>query len=326
MWMVFKLTVFLYINIIFIGALNASFLKVVEIAHVKKSSIAQSIKLMGIINSAKCSKLKARVQGFIVQVKNSGESVKKGETIAKIISEELEDSLALLNETCTMAKDQYERMSQIKSFCKKEIEEAKTIWINAKLKRKEIETKLKDCKLIAEFDGTLGTYKTSNFEHVLMGEEIINLYDEKDFVIELDIPVSILEKIKNGTTAEIFNKTVHIPTIPALVCQETYMAKVKIPIKECGFIGQVVDVLIHTSRSEDVIVIPSDAIFLKNAKSCVYKIEDNKAVLTFIETGIQNKDYIEVKSGLNVGDKVVIKSPTRLFEGEEVTAIDGDIL
>ena len=39
---------------------------------------------------------------------------------------------------------------------------------------------------------------------------------------------------------------------------------------------------------------------------CVFVVENGKAALRVVETGIQDSKYIEIKSGLNEGDKVII--------------------
>lgn len=62
-------------------------------------------------------------------------------------------------------------------------------------------------------------------------------------------------------------------------------------------------------KSENVIVVATEAITNKNGKKYVNVKKDNGQVEeTEIETGIKNDAYTEVKSGLNEGDIVVIEN------------------
>lgn len=74
---------------------------------------------------------------------------------------------------------------------------------------------------------------------------------------------------------------------------------------DVGTVGEVTIILDHR---EGVLVVPSQAIHYANEKAFVYVVGTNGIrEVNWIETGIEGKDYIEVVSGLNEGDKVIVK-------------------
>jgi len=63
---------------------------------------------------------------------------------------------------------------------------------------------------------------------------------------------------------------------------------------------------ISASRRGNILKIPAQSIFLKERKECVWVIgDDGRAHATFVRTGIQDLDSIEVSSGLKKGERVV---------------------
>jgi multidrug efflux pump subunit AcrA (membrane-fusion protein) len=68
------------------------------------------------------------------------------------------------------------------------------------------------------------------------------------------------------------------------------------------------------------LVILKEAIIGKGSFVYVYTIENNKAVLRNITTGIHQGPYYEVKDGLKEGDAVVIMGQQRLYENAAVVA------
>ena len=88
--------------------------------------------------------------------------------------------------------------------------------------------------------------------------------------------------------------------------------------------GMHAKVEIVTESREDVIVIPSQAVLIRNNREIVYLVQDDKAVVVEVKTGLDNGSIIEVVSGINAGDEVVISGQSFLSEGDRVRIIRGE--
>jgi membrane fusion protein (multidrug efflux system) len=59
--------------------------------------------------------------------------------------------------------------------------------------------------------------------------------------------------------------------------------------------------------------------FMREGKTYVYIVKDNKVEQRAVKPGIKGKDKLEISEGLAVGDSVIIRGQDRLSPGMEVT-------
>ncbi len=72
--------------------------------------------------------------------------------------------------------------------------------------------------------------------------------------------------------------------------------------------------------SQPAIVVPSDSVVFREGKPGVYVIGARNAVhFTLIATGARNGDQIQVITGLQAGQRVVVRGAGFLGEGDIVT-------
>jgi HlyD family secretion protein len=78
--------------------------------------------------------------------------------------------------------------------------------------------------------------------------------------------------------------------------------------------GMTANAIVETQQLQDVVVVPNEAIQVdrKDGRSTMFveKLEDGNPVETPVELGLQSESVTEVLSGLNEGDKVIIRGRT----------------
>jgi len=74
-----------------------------------------------------------------------------------------------------------------------------------------------------------------------------------------------------------------------------------------------------TSESSNAIVISRKAVFDRDGKRYVFKLEGEIAKLTEVTTGKSSSDSIEITSGLSAGDQIVVKGQTLLQDGSKTS-------
>lgn len=82
--------------------------------------------------------------------------------------------------------------------------------------------------------------------------------------------------------------------------------------------GLKVKVTVPKAKVSQVLSIPVSAIYYSAGDAFVYVLQDGKAVLKKIETGIYDAEYMEVKSGLESLDVLIGTWSSELYDGAEV--------
>ncbi|MFA5895104.1 MAG: HlyD family efflux transporter periplasmic adaptor subunit [Candidatus Shapirobacteria bacterium] len=66
------------------------------------------------------------------------------------------------------------------------------------------------------------------------------------------------------------------------------------------------DVDITLSQNDNAMVVPNGAVYDNNGQKFVYVVSGNELKTQNVSTGIENDDYIEIRSGLQTNDQVAI--------------------
>ena len=89
------------------------------------------------------------------------------------------------------------------------------------------------------------------------------------------------------------------------------------------FPNQFVNVHLRLNSIDDVLTVPADAVQHGSQGSYVYVVEDSKAYIRPVTTGIVDSDRVAITDGLQPGDRVVLEGLDRLRDGREVI-VEGD--
>lgn len=108
-----------------------------------------------------------------------------------------------------------------------------------------------------------------------------------------------------------------ITEISTMVDQQSGLFKVKASVENAQdlYTGMTVTLTANTQKAKDAMIIPLSAVYYDAGKPYVYINENNVAVKTYIETGIDDNQYIEVLSGLSPSSLVVTSWDTNLIDG-----------
>ncbi|USG63337.1 efflux RND transporter periplasmic adaptor subunit [Brevibacillus ruminantium] len=77
-----------------------------------------------------------------------------------------------------------------------------------------------------------------------------------------------------------------------------------------------------TAEAEQHLIVPRKAVFDRDAKHFVYRVEGDTAKLVEVTTGDETSDVIVITSGLSEGDQIVVKGQTLLQDGKKVSVIN----
>jgi HlyD family secretion protein len=84
--------------------------------------------------------------------------------------------------------------------------------------------------------------------------------------------------------------------------------------------GYRVEARIVVWEADDVLYVPASAVFRHGEGWAVYRVKDEKAVLTEIETGHRNGLEVEVTGGLDAGEQIVLHPSDQVTDGIAIEA------
>ena len=104
-----------------------------------------------------------------------------------------------------------------------------------------------------------------------------------------------------------------------------YMLKINIPNeKHLVKAGMFARVVLDTATKDDVVVVPADAVVYRSGMNVAYIIEDDKVVEREVVTGLENGKQIEIVSGLEEGDILIVKGMSFMKQDSEIKIIELD--
>ena len=124
-------------------------------------------------------------------------------------------------------------------------------------------------------------------------------------------------------------KTAKILSLPAAANQQTnlYDVSVSVPDGSDPAIGSFATVIFYTDRRENTLSVPTECVLTGNDNErYLFTVDESgtTAKRVTVETGLVGKTNTEITSGLNEGDRVVVKGQSYLSDGSAVRVVTSD--
>ena len=124
-------------------------------------------------------------------------------------------------------------------------------------------------------------------------------------------------------------KSAKIVSLPAAANQQTnlYDVSVSVPSGTDPAIGAFATVIFYTDRRENTLSVPTECVLTGNDNErYLFTVDESgtTAARVTVETGLVGKTNTEITSGLNEGDRVVVKGQSYLSDGSAVRVVTGD--
>ena len=81
------------------------------------------------------------------------------------------------------------------------------------------------------------------------------------------------------------------------------------------------EVVVPLDRRQGVVAAPVDAVVNQGDETFVYVVEDDRARRRPVETGILDGSWVEIVSGLEAGETVIVTGQENLFDGARVRPV-----
>lgn len=276
--------------------------------------------------------LSFETSGKIVSIYfKEGCNVHKGQLLAKVNDAPLQAQLKRLQVQLELARNRVYRQEQLfkkEGVSQEAFEEAKTNLATLEADINVVKLNIGLTELRAPFDGIIGLRKVSEGSYVTPSTVIAKLTKIAPLKIEFSVPERYANQIHSGVNMDFtiegnekpFNAKVyavessvdkdqHVFTARGLYANSDHRLKP----------GQYASILLKKEEIPDAIVIPSEAIAPEMGVDKVFCYRGGQAMPVKISAGIRTAGEVQVLSGLELGDTIIISGTLQLRMGLPVT-------
>ena len=326
---------------------------VVQVASVSHTELAPTVAVPGTIYSRNDVQLTAGVTGQLLEVREPGTYVAKGEPVARIDSKPLRlqraEQEALLQRAqinVRQLESQLRRQRElggsnlVSEFDIEQTEANRDLAISdaniTKVRIRQIDDQIRRAETRAPFSGVVISRLHRAGEDVARGEILAQMTDIQNMEVRAFVPLKHLPRTVVGDAIEIFATNAHYQgRIRALVPtgdvrSQTFEARIDLPRDAATdwTVGQLVSVAVPIRTRSVSLTVPRDALVLRKNGTFVFRINnDNVAEQVAVEIGDSSGEFVAVSGSLQTGDRVAIRGAENLSEGTNVkimmSVVDG---
>ena len=288
---------------------------IVDVIVAEKIHFPSSIEVNGESLSDEMIELHPEISGRLTYLNiPDGASVKEGTLLAKINDADLQAQLEQQKVQLNLAVKTEQRLSEllkVNSINQADYDAAlsQVNVINANIK--VLNAQIDKTVVRAPFGGKLGLRMVSQGAFVTPQTVLGTLQEPDNIKIDFTVPEFYEDLVRVGNTVFISTnesdemQTAVISAIEPQINVETRNLKVRARLKG-GRINPGTFVKVLLNKDEEGIVVPSNALIPDASSNQVVIIRKNKAMFVNVETGIRNADAVELTSGVNTGDTIVV--------------------
>jgi RND family efflux transporter MFP subunit len=195
---------------------------------------------------------------------------------------------------------------------------------DAQIELEEVTLAIENSCVVAPISGTIADVNITTRMNVKSGDTIFTIYSDKRLyleikVLETDWPHLALNQ--PATINVLGRKQTYKGAVENInpIVDENGLVSVKILILETtALIPGMTAVANLPLRMERCLIIPKQAVVIRDGRSIVFTIVKQKAKWNFVTTAKENGQEIEIVSGINAGEQVIVSNNLHLVDGTPV--------
>ncbi|MBX2922489.1 MAG: efflux RND transporter periplasmic adaptor subunit [Chitinophagaceae bacterium] len=285
----------------------------------KTQPLSENIQVPGSILPAEGTDIRPEISGRLVSIHfTEGAFVKKGALLAKLFDEDLKAQLRKLEvqlEINEKTVERYKELLKIQGISQQDVDLSELQVNNNKADIELVRVSITKTEIRAPFDGRIGLRNVSLGAYVSPADIIATIRQVDQLKLEFTVPEKYSTVFKPGKkvsfaidgTGKAFSATVMATEY--FIDANTRSLNVKGLVKNNDpalVPGAYAKVDLDLDRDNNAIIVPTQAIIPLSRGKQVIVYRNGKPDFKEVTTGIRDSAYIQVSSGINIGDTVLI--------------------
>ncbi|UCE30674.1 MAG: efflux RND transporter periplasmic adaptor subunit, partial [Burkholderiales bacterium] len=298
----------------------------VEVAAVEAETISDDVSAVGTLRARESVVVRPEIAGRITRIGFSdGGRVARGALLVglddTIPAAEVEQARAEV-ELSRANFQRTEDLARRKFVSGRALDEAAANLKVVAARFQLAQARLAKSSIHAPFTGVVGLRNISVGDYVREGAELAVLEDTSSMKVDLRVPERLLGSIEVGQALEVevdalpgqrFRASIEAIDVQVDVNGRSVIVRGRIPNPKAVLrSGMFARARIVLETRANALVVPEEAVELTDSGAVVFRVFEGKAMRTPVRTGVQRGGKIEIRQGLQVGDRVVTAGQLKL--------------
>jgi RND family efflux transporter MFP subunit len=287
--------------------------------EVRVQPVAPRIDVVGTTESVEKIHLSARISAYVKQVlASAGESVTRGQVLVRLDDREIREQLAAVEARLKQAKTEYDRTKQLfdkAAATEQSLISAESAYRSAQAEAEGIKVMMTYTEITAPINGIVTDRQVEAGDLANPGQVLLTVYDPANMRMETPVPLRLIEKLRLGQAVQVeldrpagtFQGTVS--EIVGEIDPLSRTQKVKILLENPGrkiLPGTFGRVWVEED-ARPAILVPPSAVYRIGQMELVQLVKAERVVRRAVKTGARHNQQVEVLSGLEEGDRILVQ-------------------
>jgi RND family efflux transporter MFP subunit len=317
----------------------------VEVAEASITRVAPRRWVPGSVVSRNDARLATSAAGRLDYVAEVGTRIRAGERVAKLEDQavrlrvaDTKAEIARIDAQRAMSERQLQRIEQLanNSISQTQIDEVRSqlAMLTAQLEQAQVRHRsaihdLEQTELRAPFSGVVSERLAQRGEYVATGAAIARLVDTVHVEARVQAPLALLDTVR--PTMELPVKfggkqvKAQVRTVVPVGEERSRQFELRMTLADSAFnVGTALEIGLPEREATDALVVPRDAIAVRQTGNYLMRIRGNTAEKVAITSLTTDGDLVTIRGPVEAGDVVVIRGVERLQDGQRVSVISRD--
>lgn len=310
----------------------------VEVTEVAVATAEEELSAVGTLHSNESVVISAEIAGRIDQIAfDEGERTGRGKALIRLDAAIPRAELDRAEASRALSEANYRRAEALlvdRAISERERDEAYAQWQLDEASVRLATAQLDKAEIRAPFAGTLGLRRVSPGDYVQPGQPLVNLEDTVRLKVEFRLPEKFSAEVRVGQQVRLesdaypgrdFAGEVYAIDPQVEEHSRSLVMRAMLDNRDRALRpGQFVKVQLGVASRADALFIPEQALIPQPKAQLVFKVVDGTAQPVPVETGARRKGWVEITSGLAVGDVVVTGGHQKIGPGSPVHPLPAD--
>jgi membrane fusion protein (multidrug efflux system) len=289
--------------------------------------MTRTIELTGTVEAARVARIASPAEGPVLNCAiREGDRVEEGQVILALGRKRAAEELAAAaRQELAREEEDLERIEQLVrsgAIPAEQRDEGKLLVARARAKLSQALEGMEDYQIRAPWNGVVSKVMVTDGYFVSPRETLVEIFDPENLVLQFAVPEKDSQKVHPGmkltVTLDAYENRVFRAKITRVFPELDRKMRARIIEaaldEEVALVpGMFARVAVPVQTLHEAIVVPDAAIVITpQGERLVFIIEDGKAVARTVTLGIEQERTIQITSGIESGDSVVVSGNQKL--------------